>query len=174
MAATCVPRGIIHESHHPILKREFRSPSALQHKNQEPISKFPGIPLTMSRKAAAAAGDLVRGEAAILEFTKSNLTPERLRQRAAHFLMNPRSTRSIQGLSPEEKTKFLDRVDQVCRLPPEIRYSLIATLPKRHILQSTRTTQNSSQLWGNCAVQADYFQPQLCSPQGSRNVAPLL
>jgi len=70
---------------------------------------------TSVRRAFAATGDLVRGEPAILKFMNSNLPPELLRQQAAHWIINEQLLPEIQGLTSEERTKFVDKVDQVCR-----------------------------------------------------------
>ena len=67
------------------------------------------------RNTVAAPDDSTRGEAAIREFANSNLTLEQLRQRAAVLLNNRELLQNVPGLAPEEQTKFLDRVDQVCR-----------------------------------------------------------
>jgi hypothetical protein len=69
---------------------------------------------TSTGRPFAATGDLIRGETAILEFTNSNLPPEFLRQRAAHWIVNEELLPEIRGLAPEEQTKFVDKVDQVC------------------------------------------------------------
>ena len=71
----------------------------------------------MARKSdiIAAPHDPTREKAAIQEFANSDLTPEQLRQRAPVLLNSNELLRNIPGLTPEEQTKFLDRVDQVCR-----------------------------------------------------------
>jgi len=54
-------------------------------------------------------------EAAIREFANSDSTPEQLRQRAPVLLYNKELLRNVPGLTPVEQTRFLDKVDQVCR-----------------------------------------------------------
>lgn len=55
-----------------------------------------------------------RGETAIREFSDSSLTPEQLRQRATSLLNNKELLQNVRGLTPEEKTRFVDKADQVC------------------------------------------------------------
>jgi len=65
-------------------------------------------------RAFAATGDAIRGEPAILNFTNSELPLELLRPQAAHWIVNEQLLPEIRGLTPEEQSKFVDRVDQVC------------------------------------------------------------
>ena len=55
------------------------------------------------------------GEISVWEIANGNLTPEQLRQRAAPLLADKDLSRSVLSLSPEDQTKFIDRVDQVRR-----------------------------------------------------------
>ena len=68
--------------------------------------------------ASATSGDLTRGETAILTFTNGNLPPDHLKQQAARFIINGELLPEIRGLTQEEQTKFVDKVDQVCRYEP--------------------------------------------------------
>jgi len=101
------------DHHHPPHKMRgpYPSPSILA----EPLA------MTKKTKAVAALRNSTRGETAIREFANSNLTLEQLKPRAAVLLNNKELLRNVPGLTPEEQTKFLDRVDQVRRsCPPEI------------------------------------------------------
>jgi len=71
----------------------------------------------MSRKsnAVAAPHNPTRGETSTREFANSNLTPEQSRQRAGTLLNSKELLRNIRGLTPEDQTKFVDKVDQVGR-----------------------------------------------------------
>ena len=62
-----------------------------------------------------ALKDLTRGEARIRKFANSNLTPEQSRQQAASLLVSKDISQSVLSLLPEDRTKFIDRVDQVYR-----------------------------------------------------------
>ena len=53
--------------------------------------------------------------AAIQEFLNSNATPKRLRQRAAALLSGKELLRNVRGLTPEDQSRFVDKLDQVCR-----------------------------------------------------------
>ncbi|KAF9647761.1 kinase-like protein [Thelephora ganbajun] len=53
-----------------------------------------------------------RGEAPIQEFVNSNLTPETSRQQAALLLNSKDLVRNLRGLTPEDQTKFVDKIDQ--------------------------------------------------------------
>ena len=90
-------------------------------------------------RAFAATGDPIRGETAVLKFTNSNLPPELLRQQAAHWIVNKQLLPEIRGLTLEEQTKFVDKVDQVCRdesfLPGFERFP--SSFLQRHIRLST-------------------------------------
>lgn len=60
-------------------------------------------------------------EAAIQEFLSNNLAPELSREKVALLLNSMELLRDIRGLTPEDKTKFVEKIDQVCRdnpLPP--------------------------------------------------------
>jgi len=70
----------------------------------------------MARKnTIAAPHSSTRGEATIREFASSNSTPEQSRQRAPVFLNSKELLRNIQGLTPDDRTKFVDKIDQVAR-----------------------------------------------------------
>lgn len=85
-----------------------------------------------------------RGEAAILDFANSNLTLEQTRQRAAVLLNSKQLLQNVLGLTPEDQTKFVDKVNQVCRDIPFSSLEFPAQLfSRRHILPSTRTMRNS-------------------------------
>ena len=58
--------------------------------------------------------DSTRGEAAILEFSDSDLSSERLRQRAPLLLNDKGLLRNVRGLTPGDQARFVDKVDQVC------------------------------------------------------------
>ena len=72
---------------------------------------------TMSRRgnAAAALQDSTRGETLFREFARSNLTPEQSKQRAAVLLDSRDLLQNVQGLGPEDQTRFIDKVNQVRR-----------------------------------------------------------
>lgn len=55
-----------------------------------------------------------REEAQLLEFLNSNEPPEVLEQRAVVFLNNKDLPRSVLGLTLQDQTRFIDKVDQVC------------------------------------------------------------
>ena len=69
-----------------------------------------GGAFVMPRKSAC-------GETAIQEFTDTNLAPELLRQRASPLLNDKQLMQIVQGLTPDNQAKFLEKVDQVCRGP---------------------------------------------------------
>ena len=74
--------------------------------------------MTRTSKAVAAPRNSARGETAIQEFVNNNLTPEQSRQRAAALLDIKELLQSVQGLTAEDQTEFLDKVDQVCQDSP--------------------------------------------------------
>ena len=85
-----------------------------------------------------------RGEAAIQEFVNSSLTSEQLRQRAAPLLNNKELLRDVQGLTREDRKKFVDKVDEVGRGDPFFSLKIFPPLlSQRHIRPSTRKTRNS-------------------------------
>ena len=57
---------------------------------------------------------LTRGEAPFREFANTSLTPEQSKQRAAPLLNSNDLLRNVLALTPEDQTKFMDKVDQVC------------------------------------------------------------
>ena len=73
---------------------------------------------TPPRRASVAAGNLTRGETAILAFMNGDLLLDQLKQQAARFLVNGELLHEIKGLTSEEQTKFVDKVDQVSRHGP--------------------------------------------------------
>lgn len=72
---------------------------------------------TMARtsKSIAAPHNSTRGEASIQDFANSNLPSEQLRQRAVSLLNSKELLQNVLGLTPEDQTKFVDKVDQVRR-----------------------------------------------------------
>ena len=82
-----------------------------------PTYPHPSEPPIMARtnKPVAAPRNSTRGEVAIQEFANSNSTSEQLRQRAAPLLNSKELLRNVLGLTPEDQTKFVDKVDQVGR-----------------------------------------------------------
>ena len=74
-------------------------------------------PLAMARttRPVATPRNPTRGEAAIQEFANSSLTSEQLKQRATPLLNSKELLRDVQGLTPEDQTRFVDKVDQVGR-----------------------------------------------------------
>ena len=73
----------------------------------------------MTRKSNAAAAPQsstsTRGEAPFREFATNTLTPEQSRQRAAPLLNSKDLLRNVRALTPEDQTKFIDKVDKVRR-----------------------------------------------------------
>lgn len=55
-----------------------------------------------------------RGEAQLLEFSNSSEPPEASRQRANDLLTSTRLVQNVLGLTPQDQTRFVDKVDQVC------------------------------------------------------------
>ena len=55
--------------------------------------------------------------AQLQQFANSNFTLEELRQQAGVLLSNRDISRSALGLSPEDQTKLVDKLDQVRRDP---------------------------------------------------------
>jgi len=84
----------------------------------------------------------LRRGAPIQEFANVTLSPERTKQRAAALLKNKALLRKVAAVTLEDQTKFIDKVDQVCRSG---RFSsLVASLfLSRHFRHSTRKTQDS-------------------------------
>ena len=52
----------------------------------------------------------------VQQFASSNLTPELSKQRAALLLNSEELLRDVQRLTSEDQTRFVDKVDKVCRL----------------------------------------------------------
>ena len=80
----------------------------------------------MARKnnAAATPQNTTSRGTPIREFLNSNLSFEALRQSAAILLTGKDLVRNILGMTPEDQTKFLDKVDQVCQSLPQFLKSL--------------------------------------------------
>ena len=55
------------------------------------------------------------GATPIQEFANGNLLPETLIQQASTLLTSKDLVRNLQGATQEDQTRFLDKVDQVCR-----------------------------------------------------------
>jgi hypothetical protein len=71
----------------------------------------------MARKSSAATpNNPTRGEAILQELANSNSSPEQLMQQAAPLLNSKELLRDVQGLTPKDQTKFVDKIDQVRRL----------------------------------------------------------
>jgi hypothetical protein len=68
-----------------------------------------------TNNAVAAPRNPTQGETAIQEFANSSLSPEQLSERAAPLLNSRELLQDVQRLTPEVRTKFVDKVDQVCR-----------------------------------------------------------
>ncbi|KAF9647758.1 kinase-like protein [Thelephora ganbajun] len=68
--------------------------------------------MTKGNNAPTVSHISTRGEAQIREFANSNLTPETSRQRAALLLNGKDLARNVRGLTPEDQTRFVDKVDQ--------------------------------------------------------------
>ena len=66
-------------------------------------------------KATAAVRNPARGETAFQEFANGNYTPEQLRQQAASLLDSKELLQNVRGLTPEDQTRFVDKVDRVCQ-----------------------------------------------------------
>jgi hypothetical protein len=64
---------------------------------------------------ATPSNNHTRGEDTIQEFANSNLTPEESRRRAARWLNSRALLQDIRELASEDQTKFVEKVDQVCR-----------------------------------------------------------
>ena len=82
-----------------------------------PPPSTPSKPLTMvgTNNAVAAPRHPTQGETAIQEFANSSSSLEQLKQRAAPLLTSRELLQDVQRLTPEVRTKFVDKVDQVCR-----------------------------------------------------------
>lgn len=84
----------------------------------EMLDMVPSLPTESHAMAGksevfAASRNPSRGEATILAFMNSNLTPELSQQRAAPLLKGKKLLQDIQGFTPEGWTKFVDKVDKV-------------------------------------------------------------
>ena len=65
--------------------------------------------------AAAALQSSTRGETSFREFANSTLALEQSKQRAAPLLNSKGLLQNVRALAPEDQTKFIDKIDQVCR-----------------------------------------------------------
>ena len=65
--------------------------------------------------AATALQSSTHGETPFREFANSTLTPEQSRRRATPLLNSKELLRNVRALTPEDQTKFMDKIDQVCR-----------------------------------------------------------
>ena len=65
-----------------------------------------------------AATRPTNGNTAIQQFVDDELSPETLRQRAAIVLGDRDLVRNFVGMTPEDQTKFLDKIDQVGQVLP--------------------------------------------------------
>lgn len=99
--------------------------------------------MAKTSKPLAAPRNPTRGEAAIQEFANSSLTPEQLKQRAAPLLNNKELLRDVQGLTREDRAKFVDKVDQVGQGDSFFLEIFPPLFLQRHIRLSTRKMQNS-------------------------------
>lgn len=63
----------------------------------------------------AGTRNSIRGEATIQDFANSDLTTEQSRRQAAALLNSKELLRNLGGLTAEDQTKFLDKIDQVWR-----------------------------------------------------------
>ena len=73
-------------------------------------------PPILLRNAATALQSSTRGETPFREFANGTLTPEQSRQRAPPLLNDKELLRGVLALTLEDQTKFIDRVDRVCRI----------------------------------------------------------
>lgn len=71
----------------------------------------------MSREndATASPRSSTCGEMALWDFVNNDLTPKQLKQQADLLLDSEELLQSVQGLTPEDQMRFIDRVDQVCQ-----------------------------------------------------------
>ena len=70
---------------------------------------------TKTIKVITIPRNSTEGRATIQEFVNSSLTSELLKQLAAPLLDNKELLRDILGLTREDQTKFVDKVDSVGR-----------------------------------------------------------
>jgi len=71
--------------------------------------------MARARKIAFVHRNPTHIQAAIQEVVNSNSTSKRLRQRVAPLLNSQELLRNVQGLTPEDQIKFMEKVDQVRR-----------------------------------------------------------
>ena len=74
--------------------------------------------MARTSEAATASRDPTYEETAIQAFAKSNLTPERSGQQTAPLLTSEELLHNVQGLTPEDRAKFVENLDQVRRDGP--------------------------------------------------------
>jgi hypothetical protein len=67
-----------------------------------------------TNNAVAAPRNPTQRETAIQEFANSGSSPEQLREHAAPLLNSRELLQDIHRLTPEVRTNFVDKVDQVC------------------------------------------------------------
>ena len=84
--------------------------------------------MTKTSKAAATPRNPTRGEIAIQEFANSDLQSEESRQRAAPLLNSKGLLRDVQRLTPEDQTRFVDKIDRVRRNHSERYFFLESSL----------------------------------------------
>jgi hypothetical protein len=95
--------------------------------------------MARTHKAAAAPRNPTRGETILQEFANVDSSLEQLRQRAALLLNNKELLRDVQGLTPEDQTIFVDKIDQVCRAGSSFSLGIFPPLfLPRHIRLPTR------------------------------------
>ena len=69
--------------------------------------------MAKTRRAAPAPGAATREKPGVYAFVNSNLPPEQLRIAAVSLLKCKELPQMLSGLPPEDRVRFLDRVDQV-------------------------------------------------------------
>ena len=104
--------------------------------------------------AASALRDSAGGEAPFLEFVDGNLTPEQSKQWTALLLDSKDLLRNVQGLAPEDQTRFIDKVDQVrrTRLIRSHNFYLSSFLRKAYTAVDLRTVKFINALGDVCSA----------------------
>ena len=88
--------------------------------------------------------DPTHEETPIQAFANSNLTPEQSKRQAAPFLNSKELLRDFRGLSPVDQTKFVEKVDQVCRDSSLCSLEIFpSSFLQRRTRLSTRKTRSS-------------------------------
>ena len=67
----------------------------------------------MAGRITPAIQKSTRGETPFREFANADLTPEQSKQRAVPLLKSKELLPNVQALTPEDRTKFIEKVDQV-------------------------------------------------------------